>query len=346
MTQEREIKKRVRNAVLSIIVGGVIVWVLIREIDPRKILYVIGRISLWSLGISFLLYLSSIFFKAVRFKMILRTGISLKRLFPIVSLYTFFANILPMRAGELSYILLLKRQAKTPGTKSFASLIVSGTADVAVILAGMIGVGWHLRSVLKQRADIFAQTARYNLLLLAVIAVLLAAGFIALVLLERKGLNRRHRIWKYMSFVKAKILEVARELADIPLDIEILGIVACSILIIALRFGTQWYLVRSMGIVIGIWELSFALLFGVLFSLIPIHGPAGFGTVEGPWVLILSVILNVPREDAIASGFALHIIIIIYCVAVGVLGFSILGFRFAISKAFVSENRKSQIRNV
>jgi uncharacterized membrane protein YbhN (UPF0104 family) len=75
---------------------------------------------------------------------------------------------------------------------------------------------------------------------------------------------------------------------------------------------------------INIWKLNFALLFGALFALLPIHGPAGFGTMEAPWVVIL-YFLDVPKEDAITSGFSLHIIIIIFSIIMGIYGF--LNFR-------------------
>ena len=376
-------RKKVRNTFVSIVIGGIIVWFLLSKINPREIPRAIGNIPLWSLVIAFSLYATSVFFKAVRFKMILRTGISLRQLFPIVSLYMFFANTLPMRAGELSYVYLLKKQTRTPGAKSFASLIVGGIADVTVILAAMFIVGWRLKEALAEGISLFLSAlGRRSKLMgswahelmglsaykLIIAIVFLVGGTIALVLLKRRlmqsivssqqsivnsqqslvdrGLatsDYRPKTGQHLaSSIKEKILEVGRELADTPFDIRLLGIFACSISIIALRFGTQWYLVRSMGISIGIWQLSFALLFGVLFSLVPIHGPAGFGTVEAPWVAAL-VILSVPQKEAITSGFGLHIIIIMYCVVLGLFGFSILGFRFSISRI---ANRKSKIKNV
>ncbi len=322
----RDRKKRVRNAVISIIISGAIVGLLLSEIDPRDVPRTIGNIPLLSLLLAFLLYATSVYLKAVRFKIILRASISLRQLFPIVSLYMFFANILPMRTGELSYVYLLRKQTRTPGTKSFASLIVGGIADSAVILLAMFIVGWHLRdaladgfsrflSALTQKSETFMQAIKDNLLLSAIAIVFLAGLIIGMALLKQ----RKHRVWHYASVMKAKVTEVGRELADVSFDKRLLGIIVCSILIISFRFGTQWYLVRSMGIAIGIWKLSFALLFGVLFSLIPIHGPAGFGTVEAPWVAAL-LLLNIPRKDAITSGFGLHIIIILYCVILGLYG--------------------------
>jgi uncharacterized membrane protein YbhN (UPF0104 family) len=60
----------------------------------------IGNIPKQDLLIAFFLYVISVFFKATRFRAILRSDIGLGRIFSIVSLYMFFANFLPMRAGE------------------------------------------------------------------------------------------------------------------------------------------------------------------------------------------------------------------------------------------------------
>jgi len=349
-------RKRIRNAAISIVVGGIIVWFLLSKIDPRDIPRAVSNIPLGSFVIAFLLYATSVYLKAIRFKVILRIGISLRELFPMVSLYMFFANILPMRAGELSYVYLLKKQAGTPGTKSFASLIIGGIADAILILIAMFAVGWHLRDALTEGTSYFfsalEQKSRligpwaYGLMVVIVLVVGSVIGF--LIFDFRFSIYRSSAVWKSkIENLKSKIIEVGRELKT-SFDIRLLGIIAvCSILIIALRFGTQWYLVRSMGINIGIWKLTFALLFGVLFSLVPMHGPAGFGTVEAPWVLSL-LVLNVPEKDAITSGFGLHIIIIMYCMVLGLYG--ILDFRFSIFDLQVwrskIKNVKSKIKNV
>jgi uncharacterized membrane protein YbhN (UPF0104 family) len=80
-----------------------------------------------------------------------------------------------------------------------------------------------------------------------------------------------------------------------------------------------------MGIEIGVWELSFALLCCLLFSLFPVHGLAGFGTVEALWVAILHI-LNVPEGDAITTGFGLHIIVVVFCIIMGIYGAMSLKF--------------------
>jgi uncharacterized protein (TIRG00374 family) len=325
VNQKKGRKRKILQIVISATIGVTIVWLLLSKIELKDIPMAIGNIPKQDLFIAFFLYVISVFFKATRFRAILRSDIGLGRIFSIVSLYMFFANFLPMRAGELSYMYLLKREANTPGTKSFASLIVGVIADMMILLVMMIIVAWHLRSKLAERSmhllvSDFAESLIHKFtglrLIIMIFAVLLilVAGFLLI----------RQVFKKYFLTIKGKFIEVLRELAFIKPDVRLLAIILFSILIITFRFATQWYVVRSMEVNIDIWQFAFALLFGVLFSIIPIHGPAGLGTVEAPWVLAL-VYLNVPEKDAITSGFSLHIIIMVFCVILGLYG--LIGLR-------------------
>jgi len=234
----------------------------------------------------------------------------------------FFANILPMRAGELSYMYLLKKKANTSGTKSFASLVAGAIADAVLLFTGMLVVAWHLRVVPANRSMELLVSDFINSWIHKLagsklfIVIFLFVILIGTVLIRYVWRNRKP---KTFEIIKTKVIEIFRELGSIRFDIRLLTIIVFSILIMVLRFSTQWYIVRSMGLFINIWQFTFAILFGVLFSLVPIHGPAGFGTVEAPWVLAL-VYLNVPEKDAITSGFSLHIVVLLFCVIIGLFG--------------------------
>ncbi|MGQ9609106.1 MAG: lysylphosphatidylglycerol synthase transmembrane domain-containing protein [bacterium] len=313
---------KIQKYVLSSIIGILLAYLLLSRIDPRDIPRALSGISLVSVLISFFLYTISVFLKALRFKVILSTKIKIFRLFPIVSLYMFFSNILPMRAGELSYVYLLKKEESTSGVKSFASLIISAFGDILILIFAMFLVGWHLRKeLIAQTNDILSylksnkvSTIGLNHVLVIILVIFLAIFMI--LLSKRKKLDKQSRI---SNEIKAKVTEVINEIKYVKFDKKFLIIVLLSFLIILFRFLTQWYIVKSMNLAIGIWEFSFAILFGVLFSLIPIHGPAGIGTVEAPYVLSL-VYLEVPKNDAITSGFVLHILIILFTIILGIYG--------------------------
>ncbi len=319
---------KIQKYVISSVIGILLAWLLLSRINPEDIPKALSSISLISVLVSFFLYTLSVFLKALRFKVILSTEVKIRSLFPIVSLYMFFSNILPMRTGELSYIYLLKKEERTPGTKSFASLIISALADILVLLFAMFLVGWYLKGELIERTnDIlnylksykfqsFGQNHRFSLIFISLILIVFFTIF--LILLSKK-LNKQSFLVLQILKIKTKIIELLNEISHVKLDKKFLIIILLSFFIILFRFLTQWYIIKSMNLAIGIWEFSFAILFSVLFSLIPIHGPAGIGTVEAPYVLSL-VYLKVPKSDAITSGFVLHILIILFTVILGIYG--------------------------
>ncbi len=257
--------------------------------------------------------------------MILSTNIRLKRIFPIVSLYMFFSNVLPMRIGELSYVYLLKKEENTAGTKSFASLIIGALADILVLIFAMLLVGCYLINYLIDRTRTiltyvkFYPNYEYKLIYIIVILTISFTIFIILLFIKRRKLTNQSPLSKGILKLKIKISQVINEIRSVKLDKRFSIIVLLSFLIILFRFLTQWYIVDCLDLAIGIWEFSFAILFSVLFSLIPIHGPAGIGTVEAPYVLSL-VYLEVPKNDAITSAFILHILVMLFSVILGVYG--------------------------
>jgi len=73
-----------------------------------------------------------------------------------------------------------------------------------------------------------------------------------------------------------------------------------------------------MGVQLSYPQVVFACGFSLFVSFLPIPTLAGFGPIQGAWAFALGL-LNVPGESAIASGFSLHIMSLIYS---GVLGMS------------------------
>lgn len=315
---------KIQKYVVSSAIGILLAWFLLSKIDPKDIPRALGSLPKISILMSFSLYTVSVFMKALRFKVILSIDIKLKRIFPIVSLYMFLSNILPMRVGELSYVYLLKKEENTAGIKSLASLIIGALADIFVLIFAMLLVGLYLKNYLIDRTRIILTYVKpytyykFNSIYIIIILVILFAILIIL-LFKRKKLNEQSFFSKEILKLKIKTRQLVKEISSVKLDRKFFVIVLLSFLIILFRFLTQWYIIDSMNLAIGIWEFSFAILFSVLFSLIPIHGPAGIGTVEAPYVLSL-VYLEVPKNDAITSGFVLHILIMLFSLVLGVYG--------------------------
>jgi glycosyltransferase 2 family protein len=297
-------------------------YFLLSQIQLRSIPETLGRLSLSTLLIGFCLYGLFVWTKALRFRELLRLNRPVKALFPIFALHTFWGNLLPMRSGDVSYIYLMKRREQVDGTKSVASLMLASIIELILLLGLMIGTAGVLRD------QISGELSYVGLFLIPTLIGLALLGLMAMVCLAPNACNRLAarcveplRRWNVrpLSWFLGKGLAVVDELTQIRPDRRFFTIWAYSILSLGIRFGFQCYLVREMGIAVSISALLFALAFTNVFNLLPIQSVGNFGTIEAPfaWALMR---FGTPTALAVVSGFSLHLIILLYCVPLGVFG--------------------------
>ena len=282
----------------------------------------LGQISFWALAIGFLLYSSLVWTKALRFRELLELSVPVKQLTPILALHTFWGNLLPMRSGDLSYIYLMKRREGVDETKSVASLMLASIIDLMSLLAFMVGTGWLLRSSLVGELSYTILFAA-PLLIFCTLAILLSTACIApnacisvVSYCTQPLLDFEKRP---ITWLVKKCLDVVHELTHIRFDWRFSKIWGYSLLGLGIRFGFQCYLAREMGINISVISLVFALAFTSIFNLLPIQSLGNFGTVEFPFVAVLTL-LGTDEKPAIVAGFSLHLIILLYCIPLGVYG--------------------------
>jgi uncharacterized membrane protein YbhN (UPF0104 family) len=67
----------------------------------------------------------------------------------------------------------------------------------------------------------------------------------------------------------------------------------------------------GVGLKLSVFEMVFLTTSMSLFANLPIHSPGGFGTMESFWTLIL-IALGVSKGEAIATGFASHLVTTAY----------------------------------
>ena len=67
------------------------------------------------------------------------------------------------------------------------------------------------------------------------------------------------------------------------------------------------------------FALLFALTFASILNLLPIQSVGNFGTVELPFVWVL-MRFGIAKEISIVAAFSLHLIILLYCIPLGVYG--------------------------
>ena len=303
-------------------IAVVVCYFLLKEITIQNIPDTLGRAPVLALVIGFILYSLLVWTKALRFRELLELDVSVWQLTPILALHTFWGNLLPMRSGDLSYIYLMKRREGVDETKSVASLMLASVIDLMLLLAFMVGTGWTLRFSLSGQLS-YTILFVAPLMIFCALAILLCtactapnactaiARFCAKPLLY---FEKRPITW-----LVNKCLAVIHELTQIRFDWRFAKIWGYSLLSLGIRFGFQCYLAREMGINISVMSLTFALAFTSIFNLLPVQSIGNFGTVEFPfaWALMR---FGTEKELAIVAGFSLHLVILLYCIPLGIYG--------------------------
>lgn len=284
------------------------------------------RIWFWPLTIGFTLYSSLVWTKALRFRELLELDVPARQLAPILALHTFWGNLLPMRSGDLSYIYLMKRREGVDETKSVASLMLASVIDLMLLLAFMVGTGWLLRSSLIGElpyAILYTILFVAPLMMFCALAILLSTACIApnacISIVSFCVQPLLHFEKRPITWLVNKCLDVVHELTHIRFDRRFSKIWGYSLLGLAIRFGFQCYLAREMDINISMISLIFALTFTSIFNLLPIQSIGNFGTVEFPFVAVLTL-FGTPTKDAAVPGVSLHLIILLYCIPLGIYG--------------------------
>ncbi|MCZ6677410.1 MAG: lysylphosphatidylglycerol synthase transmembrane domain-containing protein [Candidatus Poribacteria bacterium] len=298
-------------------------YFLLSQISIQSIPETLGRLPILSLAIGLGLYCIFIWTKALRFRELLLIDLPVRQLFPILALYTFWGNLLPMRSGDLSYIYLMKRREQIDGTKSIASLILASFIDLALLIALMVGTGWALRSHLDGRLSyatlyLGPTLIGFTLMTLMGMACIAPKACVAIADYCTKPLLRWKRPFVY--WFTNRCLAVVHELTRLRLNRRFFKVWGYSLISLGFRFGFQCYLVREMGIAVSVMSLLFALAFTNIFNLLPIQSVGNFGTIEAPFAWAL-MCFGASKEIALVSGFSLHLIILLYCLPLGAYGF-------------------------
>jgi hypothetical protein len=98
------------------------------------------------------------------------------------------------------------------------------------------------------------------------------------------------------------------------------SIVLVSFLIWIALYCSVFFLLIGMEISLPIERIVLGMTFVVLSTTLPVQGFAGFGTNEGAWTLAF-VPLGLPLETAIATGFSVHILLLLFSLITGGYGF-------------------------
>lgn len=316
-------RKHLRFA-LSVLISTAILLFLFRFAKPVQVMQTIAETDFRYLLLGYLFYILGLMARTLRFRVLLKNSLGSRELFPIVMIYNFMMNLIPMKLGELSYVFLLKKMRKGY-RQGLSTLIMSRALDFAVILSTL------LVAVLVQKS-----LFRNLVPLLSVSLVFIVCSTLLIVLFPEFFAGLFSRICKAMKPGKG-LASLTERITGFILhfrefrspEILILSF-ALSVLISILSFLSTYFIVLSIGFPVPFWTLVIVISSTFLSSIIPVNGIAGLGTIEGIWVAVLSN-FGYGVETSVVLSLGTHLLQLFLISMLGLAGF--FGARKTLSAA-------------
>ena len=321
--------KRYRKIFLATLSTLVLSYFLFREIALTDIFRAFHSFSISSLGIILLWFFLIFLIDTVRYHTLLldKKQKSLKKLFSVITGGNLLLNLLPFRSGELSYIFFMNRELNVSKTQGTLVVAIMRTFDMIALLILFSLALLNTENLPDPLHNQFLKGASLILLLVALtILFLIIAQYHALKKLVESVL---------LKFLKGSVREKISTALTAGYHytknygnrhtLFFMGIL--SLLYWSLRYLLGFFLVRTLGISIGIWEMfliSSLLMFSVL---IPIQGIGDLGVFEAKWT-ILFMLFGVRKEVAITSGLAFHMVLFSITVVFGIYGLVQMSTRY------------------
>lgn len=311
-----------KKLILSVLVTIVLVYVLLHYISLNDVKELMGKIKIQYVVISLIPYFLCYVARTLRFKvLLLDEKITVSKLFQVHSVHNMLNSILPASLGELSYLFLLKKNAQIRLRESTSSLLISRFMDFSV----MIGFFFLSCFALKERVFsklTFIPYAAFGgfLLLICSYLVLLRLGNL------KWSVRKAGIIPKLINKLMYVLREIGLTMQALSSGGRLLWGIVFSLLSMNGIFLFYFYVIRGLGIQIGYMEIIFVSSILVPLMLLPVKGLAGFGTHEIGWAVGF-LILGFNKELSILTGFAIHIVSLIFVVGMGLQGIIALNYK-------------------
>lgn len=303
-----------KRLIFSIAVTLLILILFFAQISLNEIFTFLKRIDLsWAI-LGAIFYIISIILRTLRFKWLIYTKeVPFYELFKISIIYHLSILVLPYKIGELSFPYLLNKISGRSITEGLASLITSRIYDFFAIV------------ILFVLTFIFLQT-NIKISLSLIITFIASSIFLTLILFKYMnnilqfisniliGLSNRKTIfeWKYFKWIRKKIYEIGEDFSSIRAKRTTIPLALVSIISWIMIFWTFHVFLYSFGIKILFLNVVFSSILAVITSAIPVGAVGNWGMLEIGWTAGF-MMTGISKQEAIASGFSVHILIFLVC---------------------------------
>jgi hypothetical protein len=324
----RSLVESVSQLIVTILITLILIGAIIYWVKPANILQLIRFSDLEWVFFALMLYIVVFILRAVRYLQFQDlANISLGKFLPIVSLHSFFTSILPFRSGEVTLIYLLRKYHGTEvGTAAGVLLLVRmyDFVALALFLTGAL-LSLLINRIVGGTWLIFI-TFIFGVLIL-VLSLTATFWWSSMVsnihrIIVRMGLGDRKWIRAVFTWA-SEVGDVLKKSSNISHSIRL---ILTSLLVWLMVYCVYWVLLRAMGISNFTFnEVIVATTGAALSNALPFNLIGGFGTTELGWMAGFSA-LGVAVIEGVATGFALHIWVLLFSMTVAIGSFLWLTF--------------------
>ncbi|WP_418791092.1 lysylphosphatidylglycerol synthase transmembrane domain-containing protein [Phosphitispora sp. TUW77] len=322
--------------ILSLILTVFLFVLFFHFINFKQLINMFEKLSWMSVVVATVLYFISNYFRAERFRLLTDQQISLVQMMQIVFFYGFYNKVLPLRTGEISYAVLMKKSNKSTFTESLSALLITRIYDImSAFLLLLIALFFARKAV-----SVINPALTAGLLAIIVVTLFNLPGVFKIIELifhktlisGRFGLNSE-KIQNYsdrITFLIDWFTKANRSRTMLKLTV-------LSVLIWLSLYGTFFVLMNQLGSRLSYSMVIIGSVFANFSNLLPLSGIGGFGTMEAGWAVGFTLI-GLNRNDAIASGIVVNMFIFLCTVCFAACGFLIAVYSKKYLQSFEKED--------
>lgn len=321
---------RLSKRLLPYLGGLVLLGLLLRQIHPQDVLGLLWRADPWWLLVGCGWYSLTNVLRAYRFGTLLRMpGFAPPlRMVPEMFTLSFLNNVLPARAGELSFPYFMYQRQGVPVAESATALVMSRLFDFMAVAC------LYLLFALLELENLPGNSAR----VVGIVGVVLTVLMLGLALAPWLGDAMLHLLrWLLARSLVRRVLpertqapilrtggQAVETLARLRSPAAYAWTCAWSLAIWLTTFAWFGSFLRAVGLPQRYPHVVVGATFASLAKAIPFITVGGFGAHEAGWTVGFSL-TGMARADAIASGFAINILTLLISVLFGGVALLLIG---------------------
>ncbi len=256
--------------------------------------------------------------RAYRYRVLISTKVSFIALLKLTAIYNLLSNVMPMKTGELSYVVIAKKTKLMSTSEGLVSWIVSRILDLLslgiLFLAMMITV--HVNNSLLKSAQLIIICIVTVLIIILTISMM--KGKYMVKIAEKISNKLKIKSYRPVRYLLDRAKKTAQAFSKIRKPATIIKSLSISIVIWLLQTLLLLTVLKGLGLdnITVIQAISVLVILG-LAIIIPIPGIGNIGTYEAGLSLAL-ISLGVETNSAIAYAIGVHIISLSYLTILGI----------------------------